>query len=127
MNIQNETKIRENDADTRRIQLENRGRVGTAFDEYIKPFLFPTITLTMAIIGSYYYLFYTMVGIQKDHVAMAQELQLVKSEGSVPTKVLETEFMNLSSDIKDIKTSQLRFEDKLDNFSSERLNFTPVR
>lgn len=108
------------------LRLEDKGRFGVFIQKYGMQFLLQGIFLVIAITTLYVGVTKSIENILKEHEAMAQEIKTLKTETG-GLDVITTEITSLSGDVKDIKGSQLRLEDKFDNYVTRGQNFSPIK
>ena len=118
MRSQDEKKVRGLEAEVREIQESDKERFTIFLEKFGYQLLIQALSIVIAATLFYAATTNSLDTIKKDVTANAQEINIIKSEGSVPVKIIETKLDDLTKTIAEIKSLQLRFEDKIDDIST---------
>ena len=115
MNTKEDAKVRELENEVREIRYESRGKFGLFVQKYGMQFLVQTLSTVIALTLGYATITNSITNINEKIKVFAQDLEYIKTQGSLPVQILQEQYKTIQRDITDIKASQLRFEEKLDN------------
>lgn len=115
MSKQDDKEVRGLEAEIKEIRDDSKGRFSLFLEKFGYQLIIQALSLVIAATLFYAATTNSIETIKKDVVVNAQEISQIKTEGSIPVKILETKLDNIIDCIKEIKVAQIRIEDKIDN------------
>jgi hypothetical protein len=116
MRAKDEKEVRGLEAEINEIKTDDKGKFALFLEKFGYQLIIQALSIVIA--GTLFYAATTnaLENIKKDVNANAQEIATVKSEGSIPVKIMEEKLDNLIKSVQEIKAANIRIEDKIDDF-----------